>query len=401
MERARRADLAPSGVQELRSPVRAALSRLARIVKGMAAEMSPNAPRNADNEPRPAPGRRRPRYRGTHPRRLEERYKELRPDAYPGIQARVRARGGTPAGTHVPVLVNEVLECLDPKPGEIVADCTIGYGGHAAEFLGRIRPGGCLIGFDLDAGQLERTRARLDGVEDARIRLYHSNFAGIARVLRAEGLDGYDILFADLGVSSMQVDDPARGFSYRHDGPLDMRMDERTRKTAADRLASMTAEELSAALRDLADEPDHEPIAEAVVRHRAQRPIERTLQLVDLILEAKGTSRREWRRRARRGELHPAARTFLALRILVNDELAGLAQLLRDAPWCLRPGGRIGIITFHSGEDRLVKKAFRQGLRSGDYAAIAEEVVRPTRQERRDNPRSTSAKLRWARKPPA
>jgi len=362
--------------------------------------LSPNASDNAHNEPRPAHRRRRPRYPGTHPRRPEERYKELRPEAYPGIQARVRARGGTPVGTHVPVLVNEVLECLDPKPGEIVADCTIGYGGHAAAFLGRIRPGGSLIGFDLDAGQLERTRARLAGVEDVRIRLYHSHFAGIAKILREEGLDGYDILFADLGVSSMQVDDPARGFSYRLDGPLDMRMDERTRKTASDRLASMTADELSTALRDLADEPDHERIAEAVVRHRAQRPIERTLQLVDVVLAAKGMSRREWRRRARPGELHPAARTFLALRILVNDELAGLAQLLRDAPYCLRPGGRIGIITFHSGEDRLVKKGFRQGLRSGLYAAIAEEVVRPTPEERRDNPRSASAKLRWARKPP-
>jgi 16S rRNA (cytosine1402-N4)-methyltransferase len=360
---------------------------------------APRQPNSRDDQPKATPpSRRRPRYSGTHPRRFEERYKELQPQSYPEMQAHIRAKGGTPAGTHVPVLVNEVLECLDPKPGETVADCTIGHGGHAIEFIKRIGPAGRLIGFDVDAEQLERTRTRLANARSAAISLHHSNFAGIAKVLRAERLDGYDILFADLGVSSMQVDDPARGFSYRYDGPLDMRMDRRIRKTTAGLLASMTVEELSAALRDLADEPHHGQIAAAIVRRRAQHPLTRTRQLVNLIFEVNGTSRREWQRHAAPGELHPAARTFQTLRILVNDELAALAQLLRDAPYCLRPGGRIGIITFQSGEDRLVKKALREGLRAGTYSAIAEEIIRPTAKERHDNPRSASAKFRWARK---
>lgn len=361
----------------------------------MASE-DPNDPSDCPEGPRP---RRRPRYAGTHPRRFEERYKELQPEVYPEMQTHIREKGGTPAGTHVPVLLAEVLECLAPGPGEVVADCTIGYGGHATEFLKRIGLSGRLIGLDVDADQLERTRRRLADSGYGGVSLHHGNFAGIGKALRAEKLEGYDVIFADLGVSSMQVDDPARGFSYKQDGPLDMRMDARLRKTAADVLASLPAAELSAALRDLADEPDHKRIAEQVIRKRAAEPITRTLQLVNLIFEAKGTSRTEWRKQAARGELHPAARTFQALRILVNDEIGVLAQLLREAPYCLRPGGRIGIITFHSGEDRLVKQSFRDGRRAGTYAAIAEEVVRSTPKERHENPRSASAKLRWARTP--
>ncbi len=179
-----------------------------------------------------------------------------------------------------------------------------------------------------------------------------------------------------------------------------MRMDDRLRKTAADLLGSLSYEELSTALRDLADEPDHEAIAQHIVRQRASEPITETLQLARLIFDATGLSRRAWRKQAsaQPGELHPAALTFQALRILVNDELACLAQLLRVAPYCLRPGGRIGIITFHSGEDRLVKHSLRDGLRAGLYAAVPDEVVRPSPEERRSNPRCASAKLRWGRK---
>lgn len=338
--------------------------------------------------------RRRARYRGTHPRRFEERYKELHPEKYPDMAAHIRSQGRTPAGTHVPVLVAEAMDVLRPASGDVVVDCTIGYGGHAEAFLERIGPTGRLIGLDVDAEQLRRTRARL-AAHAGVLRLHHGNFAGIGKALDAEGLEGCDILFADLGVSSMQIDDPARGFSYKHDGPLDMRMDLRRRRTAADLLASLKEAEIAAALRDLADEPDHDRIARAIAERRAAKRIERTSELVAIVLAAKGLPRR-WRSEA--GALHPAALTFQALRMLVNDELGALAELLRVAPFRLKPGGRLGIISFHSGEDRLVKKALREGRLAGVYESVSDKPIRPTPEERCANLRSSPAKLRWARK---
>jgi len=347
----------------------------------------------------PPPRRRRPRYAGTHPRRFDERYKERDPDKSPDIDAHVRAQGRTPAGTHVPIMVTEVLAALRPVPGEIVADLTLGYGGHALAFLERTAPDGRLIGLELDGPQLESTGRRLAQVADpARVHLHHSHFAGLPKLLAANGLAGVDIVFADLGLSSMQLDDPARGFSYKHDGPLDMRMDPRRPRTAADVLRTITCDELAKALRELADEPAYEQIAHAIIRRRSERSITRTGALVDVVLSALGLTRRTWRAAIAAGKsgLHPAARTFQALRILVNDELQGLDQLLRVAPYCLQPGGRLGILTFHSGEDRRVKHALRDGLRGGVYAQIGEEPQRPSLAERRGNPRSTSAKFRWA-----
>ncbi len=353
-------------------------------------------------EPKQPEGhRRRPRYGGTHPRRFDQKYKERNPDKYPDLQQKLRAKGKTPAGSHVPVLVEEVIGCLNPKPGEIVADCTVGYGGHAREFLRRIGNDGRLIGFDVDAAELEKTRQRLNGFA-SQIRLYHMNFAGLANILAKEQIEGYDIIFADLGVSSMQIDDPSRGISYKHDGPLDMRMDPRLKQTAADLLGSMSMEELSQALDELSDEPDHERIAQMIVGQRTIQPITQTSQLIRLILNAKGLTEKTWKKQQKQsdfGSLHPAARTFQTLRILVNDELSALKELLRIAPWCLRPGGRIGIISFHSGEDRLVKHAFRDGLEQGTYASISKDALVPRTQEKLHNPRSASAKLRWAFKP--
>ncbi len=193
---------------------------------------------------------RRPRYRGTHPRSYAEKYKEHHLEAYPEMEAHLRAKGNTPAGAHVPILVEEVLECLAPKPGEIVLDCTIGYGGHAWEFLKRIAPDGRLIGLDVDGVELERTRQRLSG-GDVPISFHRSNFAGIAKVLKQENLDGCDLIFADLGVSSMQIDNPRRGMSYKREGPLDLRMDNRMRRTAADWLKTMSVAELAEALREM------------------------------------------------------------------------------------------------------------------------------------------------------
>ncbi len=359
--------------------------------------------------------RRRPRYSGTHPRRFEERYKELTPAQHPGLHEHVRAQGRTPAGTHVPVLLEEVLAVLAPRPGEVVADCTVGFGGHAAALIERIAPDGLLVGFDRDAEQLPRTAGRLGATlvmgdarrapQDAagagpRVVLYHSHFAGLAKALAPEALDGYDIIFADLGLSSMQIDDPARGFSYKHDGPLDMRMDRRLPRTGADVLREVPEAELAAALAALADEPHHVRIARAIVERRATRPMTRTRHLVEAVFAAKGMTARQWRNRPaeERQKLHPAARTFQALRMLVNDEIGGLEQFLRVAPYCLRPGGRLGVISFHSGEDSRVAAALATGRGGGTFVEVPETPIAPTGREVASNPRSRPARLRWARR---
>jgi 16S rRNA (cytosine1402-N4)-methyltransferase len=342
----------------------------------------------------PGERRRRVRYAGTHPRRFEERYKELQPDRYPQMQEHVRAQGRTPAGTHVPVLLHEVMDGLRPQPGDVVVDCTLGYGGHAAEFLKRSGPAGRLIGLDVDGKELERTRGRLEGM-NVRLSARRMNFAQVAQALKSERLEACDVIFADLGVSSMQLDESARGFSYKHDGPLDMRMDDRLRRTAADLLATLPPEELAAALRELSDEPDAQRIAERIASERRKRRIARTLELVELVLAAKGVSPKDLRREV---ELHPAARTFQTLRILVNDEIANLNRFLLAAPYCLKPGGRMGVLTFHSVEDRQVKHAFRDGLRGGVFEAVADEPIRPSAEEIHNNPRSSPAKFRWARR---
>jgi 16S rRNA (cytosine1402-N4)-methyltransferase len=309
----------------------------------------------------------------------------------------LRGRRSTPAGEHRAVLLDEVLAVLQPQPGEVVVDCTVGWAGHAVELLRRVGPAGRLLGFDFDADNLPRARERLEPL-GCPFTLHHGNFAGLPAVLAAEGVPAVDVLVADLGMSSMQVDDPERGFSYVRDGPLDMRMDRTRGRTAADLLASLSAEDLARALRELGDEPEAERIAAAVVASRKQSPLERTGQLARLVQEAVG--QKNWRLHPARGRwnTHPAARTFQVLRLLVNRELGNLEALLRVLPGCLRPGGRAAILSFHSGEDRLVKTAFRDGLRSGLYSSVADEPTRAAAAERLANPRSRSAKLRWARR---
>ena len=350
-----------------------------------------------NNEQQPAKHQRRRRYSGTHPKSFHQKYKEHNLSAYPQIKEHLRAKGKTPAGSHIPVLTEEVIGCLRPKPGEIVVDCTVGYGGHASEFLKHIGPTGKLIAMDVDNAELERTRERLSK-DNAPISFYHSNFAGIANVLKKEELAGCDIIFADLGVSSMQIDNPDRGMSYKHKGPLDMRMDDRLKQTGADLLNKLSEEELSKAFLELADEPDHKKIAQFIVAQREVLPITQTEQLIRIIFSVKGLTPKTWRQQnlAKFGKLHPAARTFQALRILVNDELGSLKELLRIAHYCLRPGGRIGIISFHSGEDRIVKRWFRDNVRSGIYQSASKNPIVPRIKEIMSNPRSASAKFRYA-----
>jgi 16S rRNA (cytosine1402-N4)-methyltransferase len=341
---------------------------------------------------------RRLRYSGTHPKNYRQKYKEHNIEAFPDLEAHLCAKGKTPASTHIPVLTEDVLACLKPRPGEFVIDCTVGYGGHALEFIKRIGSTGKLIALDVDSTELENTRRRLSTV-NAPVSFYRSNFAGIGNVLNREKLDGYDIIFADLGVSSMQIDNPDRGLSYKYNGPLNMRMDDRLRRTAADLVNALSEEELTKAFCELADEPACQEIAHQVVIQRAIQAITQTSQLVQVIFDAKDINRQAWRQQRRIekfSSLHPAARVFQALRIMVNDELGCLRELLRVAPYCLRPGGRIGIISFHSGEDRIVKQSFRDGVRNGIYQEAAEDAVVPKTKEINSNSRSASAKFRWA-----
>lgn len=312
---------------------------------------------------------------------------------------RKKRRRSTAAGEHRPVLLAEVVAALNPKPGHTVADCTLGFAGHAAELLKLVSPDGLLIATDLDPANLEPARAKLEAVGGL-FALHHANFAGLPHVLAAEGVVGLDGLVADLGLSSMQVDDRGRGFSYMRDGPLDMRMDPSRGRTAADLLNTLPADDLAAAFRDLGDEPQADRIAAAVVERRAVKPFERTGELRELVEQAAPVilDRTPNAPSERRQKLAPVARVFQALRILVNRELANLQHLLRVLPDLLTPGGTAAVISFHSGEDRLVKAAFRDGLRAGVYAAVSPDAVRPTGEERQSNPRSRSAKLRWCRK---
>ena len=340
--------------------------------------------------------RRRPRYSGTHPRRFEERYKERALDAYPAHTAHLREKGHTPAGSHLPVMVAEVLERLAPQRGETFVDCTLGYGGHATAILERIA-NGRLIGLDVDGIELPRTVARLARFVEA-LRTHRMRFAGIGKALALEGITAVDGILADLGVSSMQLDDPTRGFSVKRDGPLDLRMDDRLQRIGAQLLATIEQDALATALTELADEPDAESIARTIVEARAKTPIARTSELAALVFAAKGITRAIWREEARDAgrAVNPAARTFQALRMLLNDELGNLRALLRAAPSCLKSGGRFVVISFHRGEDALVKESLRAGARDGVWSAIAEEPLRPTPDELRLNPRASSARLRWA-----
>jgi 16S rRNA (cytosine1402-N4)-methyltransferase len=317
------------------------------------------------------------------------------------FRPRHRRHRSTQQGEHRPVLLQEVLTLLAPTPGAVVVDCTLGFAGHSHELLQRIGPEGTLVAFDLDAKNIANATAKLQPL-GVPFHLQHGNFAGFPTVLAELGLDGCDCLLADLGMSSMQVDDAERGFSFMRDGPLDMRMDQTRGRTAAELLATLSAADLASCFRELGDEPEADTIAAAIVTRRETTPLTRTRELMDLIKQAApvriNPNPRRGEPTVRQQEIRPTARVFQALRILVNRELANLQELLRVLPWCLRPGGRAALISFHSGEDRLVKAAFKEGLRTNVYSAISEDPIRPTFEERTTNPRSRSAKLRWAKR---
>jgi 16S rRNA (cytosine1402-N4)-methyltransferase len=333
--------------------------------------------------------KRRPRYRGKNPRGFHEKYKELNAARYAADVEKVIASGKTPAGSHRPIMVAEIIECLRPSPGDVAVDLTLGGGGHARAILERITPGGRLIGLDVDPLELPRTERRLReaGFGDDVLSVHHGNFAGLSRVVANEGLPGADVILADLGISSMQLDNPDRGFGYKEPGPLDMRMNPLKGLPASQVIARATTEQLVSLLEQNADEPHADLIAAAM----KDEPIETTAALHRAIRKALHDLRL-----SDTDEKASVRRTFQALRIAVNDEFATLDWLLRSLPDCLSPGGRVAILTFHSGEDRRVKKAFQAGHREGTYSAVNTEVVRAGADETRANPRASSAKLRWA-----
>jgi 16S rRNA (cytosine1402-N4)-methyltransferase len=293
---------------------------------------------------------------------------------------------------HIPVLLDQVLQILDPEDGKYIVDCTLGLGGHAAAMLSRLSDNGRLIGIDFDPANIALAREKLSPISSG-FELHHNNFAAIQTILIQSGLNRADGILADLGVASPQIDDPGRGFSYRHHGPLDMRMDPTRGRSAADIINRIPRHELESALLEFGDETDAPQIAELIVRRRKLHPIATTDELTALICEARDFTLK----RAAGAKLHPAARSFQALRILVNREIANLERLLAVLPQCLKPGGTAAIISFHSGEDRRVKASFREGLRAGIYSDISPDPIIAGEAEQKLNPRSRSAKLRWAK----
>ncbi|MGE3176093.1 MAG: 16S rRNA (cytosine(1402)-N(4))-methyltransferase RsmH [Vicinamibacterales bacterium] len=292
---------------------------------------------------------------------------------------------------HIPIMVREVLQCLRPQPGALIVDCTLGGGGHAEAILPHLAPGGRLLGLDVDPLELPRTEARLRtaGFDGTQLLVRHANFAFLPELLAAEGLPPADAILVDLGTSSMQHDTPARGFSYKGVGPLDMRMNPTEGEPAAALLQRLTEQELTTLLEEFADEPHAALIAALLLRHRCSTT-HAAERVVRMGLHAAHPSL------PRTDVKMSVRRTFQALRIAVNDELRALDRLLADLPRCLAPGGRVAILTFHSGEDRRVKKAFQAGQRAGVYASVAPSVIRSAKDETFSNRRAASAKLRWA-----
>ena len=353
-----------------------------------------------DDVPPPSPElppahARRVRYQGTHPRQFEEKYKELDPVRHALEIQKVMDRGQTPAGMHRSICVKEILQILKPQPGETALDATLGFGGHAQEILPHLLPGGRLFGLDVDPLVLPRTEARLRTLEfdESMLTLRRMNFSEIATLL-SETPGGFDVVLADLGVSSMQIDNPARGFSFKTEGPLDLRLDPSSGQSASELLLSVTR----ARLRDLLTDNSDEPFAVELAAALQGQYLETTTQLATLIRDTlNATFKRSLPQDEREAETKKALqRTFQALRIEVNNEFGVLDQFLAALPGCLKPGGRVVIMSFHSGEDRRVKKAFQSGERNGTYARVAPELIRPSFEEQRANPRSSSTKLRWA-----
>lgn len=341
------------------------------------------------------PHKRRVRYKGTHPRKFEEKYKELQPEKYADTIEKVIRKGSTPAGMHISIMVKEILDFLEIKPGQKGLDATLGYGGHTRKMMECLEGQGHMYALDVDPIEIVKTKKRLEdaGFGSDILTIIQENFANIDIVAKEYG--PFDFMLADLGVSSMQIDNPERGFSYKVEGPLDLRLNPQKGVSAAERLKEVTQEELEGMLVENSDEPYAAEIAACIKKHlRQKKPIETTTQLKDVIEEAlaflpENKEKKDILKKT-------CQRTFQALRIDVNSEFEVLEAFLNKLPDVLAPGGRVAILTFHSGEDRMVKKAFKAWKQAGLFSEVSKDVIRPSAEECRMNGRARSTKMRWA-----
>lgn len=337
---------------------------------------------------------RRVRYSGTHPKNYKEKYKELQPEKYANTISKVISKGSTPAGMHISICVKEILEFLQIQPGQVGLDATLGYGGHTLEMLKCLEGQGHIYGLDVDPIESSKTKVRLaeKGYGEDILTVKLENFANIDKV--SEEVGKFNFVLADLGVSSMQIDNPDRGFSYKVDGPLDLRMNPQKGVSAAERLAEMDAEEIQGMLIENSDEPYADEITQTIVEWRRRgKAISTTTDLKHVVEEALSFLPVAERKEAVKKSCQ---RTFQALRIDVNHEFEVLYAFLEKLPDVLAPGGRAAILTFHSGEDRMVKKSFKQLYKEGVYQEISTDVIRPSAEECSRNSRARSTKMRWA-----
>ena len=338
--------------------------------------------------------KRRVHYSGTHPKRFEEKYKEHDPEKYADTIEKVISKGSTPAGMHISICVNEILDFLQIQPGQQGLDATLGYGGHTRRMLEKLQGKGHMYALDVDPIEIVKTKQRLAeaGYGEDILTIKQTNFRNIDQV--AEEAGGFDFILADLGVSSMQIDNPDRGFTYKFDGPLDLRLDPEKGESAAERLRKGSYEELVGMFQENSDEPYAEEIATVIMkRNRTKNYVETTTQMKDAIEEALAFVPEKDRKEAVKKSCQ---RCFQALRIDVNSEFEVLYDFLDKLPDALRPGGKVAILTFHSGEDRLVKRAFKAGAKAGVYSEVSKDVIRPSAEECARNPRARSTKMRWA-----
>lgn len=341
--------------------------------------------------------KRRVRYRGTHPRGYEEKYKEHDPLKYADTVAKVISKGSTPAGMHRSIMVQEILDFLQIQPGERGLDATLGYGGHTKRMLEELQGQGHIYALDVDPIEIVKTKERLAaaGYGADILTVMQQNFADLGGIAARYG--PFDFLLADLGVSSMQIDNPARGFSYKADGPLDLRLDPEHGLSAAERLRMLSRAEIEGMLVENSDEPYARQIAGEIIRtYRNGGRIDTTRELREAIGRALSILPDD--REKKDIVKKTCQRTFQALRIDVNSEFEVLEAFLEALPGALAPGGRAAILTFHSGEDRLVKKAFSRYQKDGIFSEISRDVMRPSAEECRQNGRARSTKMRWARR---
>ena len=338
--------------------------------------------------------KRRVRYKGKYPKKFEEKYKELQPEKYQDTIQHVMQKGNTPAGMHISIMVKEILDFLEIKPGQVGFDATLGYGGHTKAMLQCLQGKGHVYATDVDHEEAPKTKKRLEelGFGEDILTIKLQNFCTIDEIAKEVG--GFDFLLADLGVSSMQIDNPKRGFSFKVDGPLDLRLNQEAGISAAERLETITRDELAGMLYENSDEPYCEELAKAITDEirrgnhmdtttKLRQVIEKTLDFLPE-KEKKETIKKT------------CQRTFQALRIDVNREFEVLYEFMEKLPDALKPGGRAAILTFHSGEDKLVKKALKAGYKAGIYSDYAKDVIRPSAQECAQNGRARSTKMRWA-----